>query len=51
MTAPAVVPGQQAGVSLGVKRPISVKIFAHSLGAVSYEIIRRAKCPVLTVSA
>jgi len=35
----------------GAKRPVFVKAFAHSLGGVSYEVIRRAKCPVLTVSA
>lgn len=35
----------------GAKRPTFVKVSAHSLGAVSYEVIRRANCPVLTVSA
>jgi nucleotide-binding universal stress UspA family protein len=35
----------------GAKRPPFVKAFAHTLGGVSYEVIRRAKCPVLTVSA
>jgi nucleotide-binding universal stress UspA family protein len=35
----------------GAKRLAFVKAFAHSLGGVSYEVIRRAKCPVLTVSA
>jgi len=35
----------------GAKRPAFVKAFAHSLGGVSYEVIRRARCPVLTVSA
>jgi len=35
----------------GAKRPAFVKAFAHTLGGVSYEVIRRAKCPVLTVSA
>jgi len=35
----------------GAKQPAFVKVSAHSLGALSYEVIRRAKCPVLTVSA
>ena len=35
----------------GAKRPPFVKASAHTLGGVSYEVIRRAKCPVLTVSA
>jgi len=35
----------------GAKRPAFVKVSAHSLGGVSYEVIRRANCPVLTVSA
>jgi nucleotide-binding universal stress UspA family protein len=35
----------------GAKRPAFVKVSAHSLGAVSYEVIRRANCPVLTVTA
>jgi len=35
----------------GAKRTAFVKAFAHTLGGVSYEVIRRAKCPVLTVSA
>ncbi len=35
----------------GAKRPAFVKVSAHSLGAVSYEVIRRANCPVLAVSA
>jgi nucleotide-binding universal stress UspA family protein len=38
-------------IIMGAKRPAFVKVFAHSLGAVSYEVIRRAGCPVLTVSA
>jgi nucleotide-binding universal stress UspA family protein len=38
-------------IIMGAKRPAFVKVSAHSLGAVSYEIIRRANCPVLTVSA
>jgi len=35
----------------GAKRPAFVRVSAHSLGAISYEVIRRANCPVLTVSA
>lgn len=35
----------------GAKRPAFVKVTAHSLGAVSFEVIRRANCPVLTVTA
>jgi nucleotide-binding universal stress UspA family protein len=35
----------------GAKRPAFVKVSAHSFGAVSYEVIRRANCPVLTVTA
>jgi nucleotide-binding universal stress UspA family protein len=35
----------------GAKRPAFVKASAHSLGAVSYAVIRRAHCPVLTASA
>lgn len=35
----------------GAKRPALVKVSTHSLAAVSYEVIRRANCPVLTVSA
>jgi len=37
-------------IIMGAKRPAFVKVLAHSLGAVSYEVIRRANCPVLTVS-
>jgi nucleotide-binding universal stress UspA family protein len=38
-------------IIMGAKRPAFVKASAHSLGAVSYDVIRRANCPVLTVSA
>jgi nucleotide-binding universal stress UspA family protein len=38
-------------IIMGAKRPAFVKVSAHSLGAVSYGVIRRANCPVLTVSA
>ncbi|MGA7381688.1 MAG: universal stress protein [Terriglobales bacterium] len=36
---------------MGANRPLSAKVSAHVLGAVTYEVIRHAKCPVLTVSA
>jgi len=38
-------------IVMGAKRTALVKVSAHTLGAVSYEVIRRATCPVLTVSA
>jgi len=33
----------------GANRPMSAKVSAHVLGAVAYEVIRHAQCPVLTV--
>jgi len=38
-------------IMTGAKRPLFVKVSAHSPRAVSYEVIRQANCPVLTVSA
>jgi nucleotide-binding universal stress UspA family protein len=38
-------------IVMGANRLMSAKVSAHSLGAVSYEVIRRANCAVLTVSA
>jgi nucleotide-binding universal stress UspA family protein len=37
-------------IVMGAKRSPLVKVSAHSLGAIAYQIIRRANCPVLTVS-
>jgi len=34
----------------GAKRPTFAKLSAHSLGAIAYQVIRRANCAVLTVS-
>ena len=36
---------------MGAKRSMSAKLSAHLPGTVSYEVIRHAKCPVLTISA
>jgi len=38
-------------IIMGANRPVSAKISAHALGAVSYEVICHSKCAVLTVSA
>ena len=38
-------------IVMGANRPMSAKLSAHFLGAVSYQIICHAQCPVLTVSA
>jgi len=38
-------------IIMGANRPMSAKLSAHLLRAVTYEVIRHAKCPVLTVSA
>jgi nucleotide-binding universal stress UspA family protein len=38
-------------IVMGANRPLSAKISAHALKAVSYEVICHAKCPVLTVSS
>ena len=38
-------------IVMGANRPMSAKLSAHFLRAVTYEVIRHAKCPVLTVSA
>jgi nucleotide-binding universal stress UspA family protein len=38
-------------IVMGAKRSPLVKVSVHSFGAISYEVIRRANCPVLTVSA
>ena len=38
-------------IVVGVNHPMSAKLSAHFLRAVTYELIRDAKCPVLTVSA
>jgi nucleotide-binding universal stress UspA family protein len=37
-------------IIMGANRSVSAKVSAHALKAVSYEIICRSKCPVLTVS-
>jgi nucleotide-binding universal stress UspA family protein len=37
-------------IVMGANRPLSAKISAHALKAVSYEVICKSKCPVLTVS-
>jgi nucleotide-binding universal stress UspA family protein len=37
-------------IIMGANRPISAKVAAHALGAVSYEVICHSKCAVLTVS-
>jgi nucleotide-binding universal stress UspA family protein len=37
-------------IIMGANRPISAKVSAHALGAVSYEVICHSKCAVLTVS-
>jgi len=37
-------------IVMGANRPLSAKISAHALKAVSYEVICQSKCPVLTVS-
>ncbi len=47
-----VAAAQEAGlVVMGAKRSSFVRVSAHSLGALSYEVIRRANCPVLTAAA
>ncbi len=38
-------------IVMGANRPLSAKISAHALKAVTYEVICHAKCPVLTVSS
>ena len=38
-------------IVVGANRLVSAKVSAHVPGSVSYEVIRRANCPVLTVSA
>jgi nucleotide-binding universal stress UspA family protein len=38
-------------IVMGANRSMSAKVSAHVLGAVTHEVIRDAKCPVLTVSA
>ena len=38
-------------IIMGANRSISAKVSAHALKAVSYEVIRRSRCPVLTVNA
>jgi nucleotide-binding universal stress UspA family protein len=35
-------------IIMGARRPALVKVSAHSPGAISYAVIRRANCPVLT---
>jgi nucleotide-binding universal stress UspA family protein len=37
-------------IVMGANRPLSAKISAHALKAVSYEVICQSTCPVLTVS-
>jgi nucleotide-binding universal stress UspA family protein len=37
-------------IMMGANRSISAKVSAHALKAVSYEVICRSNCPVLTVS-
>ena len=37
-------------IIMGANRSVSAKLSAHALKAVSYEVICRSKCPVLTVS-
>ena len=37
-------------IIMGANRSVSAKVSAHALKAVSYEVICRSKCPVLTVS-
>ena len=37
-------------IIMGANRPLSAKVSAHALKAVSYEVICRSKCPVVTVS-
>jgi nucleotide-binding universal stress UspA family protein len=38
-------------IVMGANRSMSAKVSAHVLGAVTHEVIRHAKCPVLTVCA
>jgi len=38
-------------IVMGANRPMSAKVSAHFLRAVTYDVIRHAKCPVLTISA
>jgi len=38
-------------IVMGANRPMSAKLSAHFLRAVTYDVIRHAKCPVLTISA
>jgi nucleotide-binding universal stress UspA family protein len=38
-------------IVMGANRSMSAKVSAHVLGAVTHEVIRHAKCPVLTASA
>lgn len=38
-------------IVMGANRPVSVKVAAHALKAVTYEVICHSKCAVLTVSA
>jgi len=37
-------------IVMGANRPLSAKVSAHALKAVSYQVICHSKCPVLTVS-
>jgi len=37
-------------IVMGANRPLSAKVSAHALKAVSYEVICQSTCPVLTVS-
>jgi len=37
-------------IAMGANRSLSAKVSAHVLGTVTHEVIRHAKCPVLTVS-
>lgn len=37
-------------IVMGANRSLSAKVSAHVLGTVTHEVIRHAKCPVLTVS-
>jgi nucleotide-binding universal stress UspA family protein len=38
-------------IVMGANRSMSAKVSSHVLGAMTHEVIRHAKCPVLTVSA
>ena len=38
-------------IAVGANRPMSARVSAHALGAVTYQVIRHANCPVLTVRA